>query len=201
MIVHLSGAPGSGKTTIAQRVQKPGWIIHDLDDLNRQFIEGNNLLKLTRTNPKQVVSLYQDHIVELVRSARQAGTSILFVGINSGLLGSPPGTHLVKLYADYKVFLNVDIALNAQRWIQRDMPEVLDMFVNSLKDDIKEYRRLERNEVKMLGQYKRWFSDIVRDFRPSQRKGDILKFKRVYSRLGYKLMTGQEFTDWFSSLQ
>lgn len=52
MIIHLAGAPGSGKTTIAKQVLKDGWVIHDLDDLNREFVEGNNLLLPVRT-PKE----------------------------------------------------------------------------------------------------------------------------------------------------
>jgi len=74
MIVHLSGAPGSGKTTIAQSVSKPRWTIYDLDDLNRNFVEGNNLVPLTRLNPSKVVQLYQKHIDHLLHQHAKKAT-------------------------------------------------------------------------------------------------------------------------------
>lgn len=200
MIVHLAGAPGSGKSTLAKQVQKAGWLIYDLDDLNIQFVEGNNLIVLTRSNPKRVIELYQEHVSQLVDQARQSGKHILFVGINAGLLGSPPGSNLIDLQADYNVFLNVDTDLNAKRWIQRDMPEVLDEFVKSLKDDIKIYSKLEKEEAKVVRQYKQWFAGIMRDFRPSQRKDDIRRFKKFYDRQGYTFMTPPEFNAWFFEL-
>lgn len=196
MIIHLAGAPGSGKTTLAKQVEKEGWAIYDLDDLNIAFVEGNNLIPLIRKNPKKVVSMYQAHINEIIEEARQNGNNILFVGINSGLLGSPVGKNVIDLQADYHVLLNVDTALNAKRWILRDMPEVLDEFVKSLKDDIQQYDQLEKKGP----QLKANFSLFIKEFRPSQRRDDILRFKKYYKKQGYTFMTPEKFVDWFENL-
>jgi len=198
MIVHLVGAPGSGKTTLAKELEGElyNWSIYDLDDLNRSFVKENNLVPLTRSNPQRVTKLYQKHLNKMVASARSSNENVLFVGINAGVLGSPPGKNLVNLQADYHFFLNVPEALNAQRWIQRDMPEVLDHFVSRLKEEVKEYKRLQRSEIEVVKQYKKEFSDIMRDFRPSQRKNDIRQFKKIYLKLRYKLMTPTAFKAW-----
>jgi adenylate kinase family enzyme len=198
MIVHLVGAPGSGKTTLAKELEGElyNWSIYDLDDLNKSFVKGNNLVPLTRSNPQKVTKLYQKHLNELVANARSAHEKVLFVGINAGVLGSPPGKNLVNLHADYHILLNVPEALNAQRWIQRDMPEVLDHFVSRLKQDVQEYKRLQKSEPEIVKQYKKEFSDIMRDFRPSQRKNDIKQFKKLYLKLKYKLMTPSAFKTW-----
>lgn len=199
MIVHLAGAPGSGKTTIARQVEKLGWVIHDLDDLNIAFVEGNSLRRLIRTDPQKVVAMYQEHINDIVKNARENGFSILFVGINAGLLGSPPGSNIIHLQSDHNVLLYVDAALNAKRWIQRDMPEVLDEFVKSLKDDISMYKKLEQ-EKKTVKQYNKWFQEIMRDFRPSQRKDDVHRFNKYFVKKGYQPMNSQQFVEWFASL-
>ena len=196
MIVHLAGAPGSGKTTLANQVSKPNWDIYDLDDVNREFVEGNHLIPLTRSNPQKVVEMYQEHIASIVQKARDNGKNILFVGINAGLLGSPVGENMIDLDADYNVLLNVDTAVNAKRWIQRDMPEVLDDFVRSLKDDIQMYDQLEKKGR----QLKKDFADLIRDFRPSQRKDDIQRFKKFYLRRGFTAMSPERFVQWFEGL-
>ena len=200
MIVHLAGAPGSGKSTIAQQVAKQGWVIYDLDDLNMQFVEGNDLISLTRTDPKKVTALYQKRINELIHNAKQNGKSILFVGINSGILGTAPGSYEINLQADHKVLLNVDTAQNARLWIQRDMPNRLDQFMVYLKQEVQDYKNLERQETKVAMQYLKMFRDIMEDFRPSKKKDEIIRFKKFYYKKGYTPMIPSTFTQWFRSL-
>ena len=200
MIVHLAGAPGSGKTTIAKQVLKDGWIIYDLDDVNKEFVEGNNLLPLVRSNPKRVTTMYQEHIDTLVQQAQAQKQSILFVGINSGILGADVGKFPINVHADHKVLLNVDTAQNARLWIQRDLPEVLDTFTTVLKQEVQDYKKLEQREAEVVRSYNKWFFSIMRDFRPSQRKADIIRFKKFYYRLGYTPMIPLRFKEWFQGL-
>ena len=178
MIVHLAGAPGSGKSTIAKQVAKQGWVIYDLDDLNMQFVEGNDLIRLVGTDPKKVTALYQNRINEVIQTEKQKGRSILFVGINSGILGSAPGSYEINLRPDHKVLLNVDTAQNARLWIQRDMPKELDQFMTFLKQEMQDYKNFERQETKVVVQYLKGFQNIMQDFRPSKKKEEIMKFKK-----------------------
>ena len=200
MIVHLAGAPGSGKTTIAKQVLKPGWVVYDLDDLNRQFVEGNNLMTLTRTNPKQVTTMYQEYIDNLIGSHQSAHQSILFVGINSGVLGAGVGRFMINLHASHKVLLNVDTSQNARLWIQRDLPSAFDTFTNVLKLEVQDYKKLERNETQVIRSYNKWFTEMLRDFRPSQKKAEIIQFKKFYYRSGYTPMIPSRFKEWFGAL-
>jgi len=63
------------------------------------------------------------------------------------------GTNLIRLHAVHHILLDVDSDLNAQRWIQRDMPEVLDGFMASLKDDVlNNYNKLKTQEAKLVKQ-------------------------------------------------
>lgn len=200
MIVHLAGAPGSGKSTIAKQVAKQGWVIYDLDDLNMQFVEGNDLISLTRTDPKKVTALYQKRINELIHNSKVNGKSILFVGINSGVLGSAPGSYEINVHPDHKVLLNVDTGQNARLWIQRDMPNVLDQFMTFFKHEVQDYKNFERQETKIAVQYRKRFQDIMEDFRPSKKKDEIIRFKKFYYKKGYTPMIPLRFKQWFGSL-
>ena len=76
------------------------------------------------------------------------------------------------------------------------MPEVLDEFVKSLKDDIQTYDKLERKGP----QLKADFAALIRDFRPSQRQRDIQLFKKFYLKRGYTPMSPGKFVQWFERL-
>ena len=185
-IVHVAGAPGSGKTTLGEALQRiPGVQVLDLDDVNRAFAESNNYVPLTRTEPQKFQRLYQAHIDELIQSIEQSGecSVLVFVGINAAILGSWPGKRFltVNVHATHKLALDTPTELNVQRWIQRDMPELVDELCARLKEDIKVYTPYETEERDFVRRYESDFHALLRDFRPSQRTRDIERFKNYFT--------------------
>jgi len=75
MIIHISGAPGSGKTTIGLKLKKHyknKVIIKDLDDLFAEFMK----LNTEKFNSKK----YQNFIDDFINKHNK---TIIFVGLNS----------------------------------------------------------------------------------------------------------------------
>ena len=79
MIIHISGAPGSGKTTIGLKLKKhygTKVIVKDLDDLFAEFIKSNT--------KKFSSKKYQKFINDFINEHNDK--SIIFVGLNSEYL-------------------------------------------------------------------------------------------------------------------
>ena len=76
MIIHISGAPGSGKTTIGLKLKehyKTKVIVKDLDDLFAEFMK----LNTTKFSSKK----YQNFINDFIN--KHNNKSIIFVGLNT----------------------------------------------------------------------------------------------------------------------
>ncbi len=76
MIIHISGAPGSGKTTIGLKLKKhykTKVIVKDLDDLFAEFMK----LNTTKFSSKK----YQNFINDFIN--KHNNKSIIFVRLNS----------------------------------------------------------------------------------------------------------------------
>ena len=194
VVIHIAGAPASGKSTVGAALQArfPSLIVLDLDDVNRKFAEGNNLVPLIRTNRTQFQALYQEHIDALVEKAADANQSLVFVGIEAAVLGTWPGKRFltIDVHADAHLCLNIPTADNVQRWIQRDMPDVIDDFATSLKQDVTQhYNQYRDDERAFVKKRESNFHALMRDFRPSQRTQDIERFKAYYKRQGFKFVS------------
>jgi uridine kinase len=194
VVIHIAGAPASGKSTLGTTLQTrfPSLIVLDLDDVNREFAEAHGLVSLTQTSPAQFQALYQEHLDDLMYKAALGNQSLVFVGIEAAILGSWPGKHFltVDLHADVHLCLDTPTADNVQRWIQRDMPEVIDEFATSLKQDVTQhYTQYRDNERAFVKKLESNFHALMRDFRPSQRTRDIERFKAYYKRRGFKFVS------------
>lgn len=191
-VVHVAGAPGSGKTTFARTIEdwlrsngeQDNVVVLDLDDVNRNFAEPNNYVPLLRENPMRYAELYQQHIDSIIEQARRENKSVLFVGINAALLGTWPGSENflpVDLHSDFNFAIQVPVEVNARRWIQRDMPELVDDLAQRLKNDVGLYENYKDQEADFVRRYEQEFHELLRDFRPSQRKRDIEQFNQYFS--------------------
>lgn len=192
-VIHIAGAPASGKSTLGAALsQLPGVQVLDLDDVNREFAEGNGLVSLTHTDPAQFQTLYQRHIDNIIRGF--GNKLLVFVGIEAAVLGSWPGKNFrtINLHAALNLCLDTPTELNVQRWIQRDMPELIDELASNLKADIAAFDKYRDHERKFVRDYEKYFHELLRDFRPSQRTGDIERFKRYYRRKGYTFASVDE---------
>jgi adenylate kinase family enzyme len=192
VVIHIAGAPGSGKSTVGEALQRqhPSITVLDLDDVNREFAEGHNLVQLTRSDPRKFQALYQAHIDDIVFQARREGRPLVFVGIDAAILGSWPGRNLltVDLHANVPICLDTPTELNVRRWIQRDMPELIDEFAESLKQDVAQYTRYRDDERSFVKKRESNFHALMHDFRPSQRTRDIERFKAYYKKRKFRFL-------------
>jgi uridine kinase len=197
VVIHVAGAPASGKSTLgaalAEFLATRGTVL-DLDDVNRAFAEGNGLVRLTREDPAKFQALYQAHIDELVRGHRGI---LVFVGIEGAVLGTMPGRHFrtVDLHAAVRLCLDTPTPVNVQRWIQRDMPELIDELAQSLKADVASFQKYRDEERNFVKGYEKYFHELMRDFRPSQRTDDIERFKKYYRKKGYHFASAADIVD------
>lgn len=199
IVVHVAGAPGSGKSTLgAALAQVKGVHVLDLDDVNSAFAESNNYVPLTRSDPARFQSLYQAHLDSLIEDVRSSGAQVLvFVGINGAILGTWPGKQFltVDVHASSSYCLDTPVALNVQRWIQRDMPELIDELCARLKTDVATYTKYRDDERNFVRAYEDEFHALLRDFRPSQRTSDIQTFRKYFMKQGFTFANAEQIED------
>ena len=104
MIIHVSGAPGSGKTTIGLKLKehyKIKVIIKDLDDLFTEFMT----LNATKFSSKK----YQKFINDFIH--KHKNKSIIFVGLNTEHITNK----FYNINPDYKFYIDLPVNINLKR--------------------------------------------------------------------------------------
>ena len=104
MIIHIAGAPGSGKTTIGQKLKKyykTKVIVKDFDDLFAEFIK----LNTKKFSSKK----YQNFIDDFIN--KHNNKSIIFVGLNSEHLTNK----FYNINPDYKFYIDLPVNINLKR--------------------------------------------------------------------------------------
>jgi len=128
MIIHVSGFPGSGKTTLGEKIQKifgVNVIVYDTD----LFIQHNNdngkkLLKIEREmktgkkTQKDYTSLWRKTIKKSIDDfvKKHSNKPIVFVG---SLDNFAPINVIYKIKADHKIVLNVPLDEIMKRYYLR----------------------------------------------------------------------------------
>ena len=123
MIIHISGFPGSGKTTLGEKIQKifgNNVIVYDTDN----FIQHHNkagkiLLKLEKEEAfEEYYSMWKiimdKSINNFVESHRN--NNIIFVG---SLDNFAPPNRIFKIKADHKIVLDVSLPEIMKRYYHR----------------------------------------------------------------------------------
>ena len=108
MIIHIAGAPGSGKTTIGQKLKKyykTKVIVKDFDDLFAEFIK----LNTKKFSSKK----YQNFIDDFIN--KHNNKSIIFVGLNREHLTNK----FYNINPDYKFYINLPVDINLKRHFLR----------------------------------------------------------------------------------
>lgn len=113
IIIHISGLPGSGKTTLGEKLQKiyTNIIVYDTDGfIQHHNKEGKQLFKLNEEKKwKEYKILWKKIIKNKINEiiSKYQNKTIVFIGSLDNL--APPNT-IYKINADYKFLL--DIPLN-----------------------------------------------------------------------------------------
>jgi len=113
IIIHISGFPGSGKTTLGEKIKKifKNIIVYDTDGfIQHHTLEGKKLLKLDKEQKwKEYKSFWKETIKNKINEfiSKYQNKIIVFVGSLDNF--APPNT-IYNIKADYKFIL--DIPLN-----------------------------------------------------------------------------------------
>lgn len=141
IIIHISGAPGSGKTTLGNKLKKSFGdtiIVKDIDDLRDEFIKsyyGDK--RFTIINEKE----YQKYIDDFVNNNNK---TIIFVGVNN-----MPWWHkniYYNMHSQYNFYIDIDDETILKQKCLRFFKNMIDdeMAMNDLINNNDKFVRLTK---------------------------------------------------------
>jgi len=175
MIIHISGAIGSGKTTLGKELKSlKRVVVEDLDDLFNEFVK--------RTK-KFSSKAYQKYIYNFID--KHSRKNIIFVGLNQDM-GNSATIYDLRSEVDY--FIDLDIEENVRRLFLRDYMENVsrfffwhgytpEMIFNEWKGDEKFHNQRLCN--------------IIQELSPAGLRKRIKEFHHQYRKLGYTFVKPQ----------
>jgi thymidylate kinase len=173
MIIHISGAPGSGKTTIGLKLKKhykTKVIVKDLDDLFAEFIK----LNTKKFSSKK----YQNFIDDFIN--KHNNKSIIFVGLNSEHITD----NFYKINPDYKFYIDLPVDINLKRHFLREINGWLDWMQNRNKNIL--FDQLLNNENEVINGL---INSFTRTLKISEQKKFIMSFDAHYITENYQFLS------------
>lgn len=179
MIIHIAGAPGSGKSTlgvwIKNNYDKSKVIVFDIDDLYNNFIRAKEREAATLATIKKNWSKdMQKFIDEIVKKHQKS--VLVFVGLNypdpriqfknKEIFVKP---FKLKLYADHKFYIDVPV----KQLIEQRLTRVLNQL--SKTDDARLKTMLKKNDKTIEVNIKEWVDDAK-------------EWKSTFAKGKYKMM-------------
>ena len=174
-IVHISGASGSGKTFLGNRLKEQyrnKIIVQDLDDLRDKFIKNfYGTKKWSYINEQE----YQNYINAFIDKQNKP---IVFVGLNDNNVYGKNKRVYYNLKSQYNYYIEIDDMIIVQQKCLR------------LLDDIQNDEMAMKDLIQNNELFVKMFSQAVK--RECSAKETIKmnnKWKKDYEKQGYKLMT------------
>lgn len=174
MIIHISGAPGSGKTTIGEWIKTnfKNVKVFDIDDLYWDFIGKREKkfdnINLFKKNFAKDMQSYVDKIID-----KHQDTNIIFVGLNypDPRIEYKEKETFVKPFkidtkADYKFYIDLPAEQIVKQKIKRDLNEIIDDI-----DDFMEEHKKEKFEINLKEYYQ-----------------EVLFWKKMFAKDGYDMV-------------
>ena len=184
MIIHISGAPGSGKTTIGLKLKKHykiKVIVKDLDDLFAEFMK----LNTTKFSSKK----YQNFINDFIN--KHNNKSIIFVGLNSENITNI----FYKINPAYKFYIDLPIDINLKRHFIREIDEWINWMQNRDKNILFDQLLNDENEV-INGLTK----SLTRQLKISEQKKFITSFHSYYTSEDYQFLSSTQIYNKIKSI-
>ena len=173
IIIHISGAPGSGKTTIGLKLKKyykTKVIVKDLDDLFGEFMK----LNTKKFSSKK----YQKFIDDFIN--KYNNKSIIFVGLNSEHLTNK----FYKINPDYKFYINLPVNINLERHFLREIEGWINWMQNRDKNIL--FNQLLNNENEVINNLSK---SLSKSLKISKQKKFIMSFDAHYRTENYQFLS------------
>jgi uridine kinase len=181
IIIHISGATGSGKTTLGNKLKekyKNKIVVKDLDELIDEFIQyyyGNKPFTYIDENE------YQNYIYDYINKQKKP---IIFVGLNDN--NNPKVERFIKgkakKYYDLRSQYNYYIDIDDMIIVKQKCLRLLDTRIN----DKMAMNDLVNNNEKFV---KMFVEEIKKDCSAKKTIKMNNKWKKDYEKQGYKFMT------------
>jgi uridine kinase len=111
-MMHISGFPGSGKTTLGNKINNT-YNVKDIDDFLFQ-------LDYHHINPKEIKTIIENNMKEYISLSSRP---VVFVGF-AGLYPEIMGDNYPMINVKYKVWLDVDLEESCTRAIKRQFNHI-----------------------------------------------------------------------------
>ena len=180
MIIHISGAPGSGKTTLGKKLQKhfqkykSKIIVKDLDNIFMRY-------EKSRATQKWNNKKYQEYLNKLLLKYKNANKTIILVGLNKDMGHS---NTLYNVYADYKFYIKIPIKKHTKQAFIREFAGWLNWMQN--RDPKILFNQLLENEKQVI---KDLTKSLSGNLSLSKMKKEILIFDKLYETKNYTFLT------------
>ena len=174
LVIHISGASGSGKTTMGNELKKHfknKIIVEDLDNLRDEFIKhyyGNK--KWTYINEDE----YQNYIDNYISKQKKP---IIFVGLNDNTVYGKNKKLYYDVHSQYNYYIDIDDMVIVQQKCIR--------LLNDIQNDEMALADLVHNNKKFV---EKFTEAIKRECSAKETIKMNNKWKRDYERQGYRLM-------------
>lgn len=176
MIIHISGAPGTGKSTLGMKLKKyykTKVIVKDLDDLFAEFM---------KLNTKKFSSIkYQKFIDNFIN--KHNNKSIIFVGLNSEHITDK----FYKINPDYKFYIDLSVDINLKRHFLREIEEWINWMQNRDKNIL--FNQLLNDENEVINGLTNSFT---RTLKISEQKKFIMSFDAHYITENYQFLSSTQ---------
>jgi hypothetical protein len=175
IIVHISGASGSGKTVLGNKLNsyfKGSIIVKDLDDLRDEFIQkfyGNNRWTYIDENE------YQDYIDNYINRQKR---SIIFVGLNDNTLFGKNKRMYYDVHSQYNYYIDIDDMTIVKQKCTR--------LISDIQNDKHALNNLVQDNAVFL---KLFIQGIKRECGVKETIKMNNRWKKYYTKHGYKLMS------------
>lgn len=174
-IIHISGFPGSGKTTLGVKIKKkfPNLVVKDTDDfIQHHTKEGKILLRLEKEidQGKKTISDYKNAWLEIIADqidnfiSQYNNQVIILVGSLDNF--APPGL-IFNVAADYKFLLDIP------------MQELFRRYYTRLSEqDEKYWQQVSKSNYTILGS-----EELIKQYK---------KYNEWHKKKGYKFLSDLE---------
>jgi hypothetical protein len=175
IIIHISGASGSGKTFLGGRIKeklKNNCIVKDLDDLRDEFINKfYGCKKWTYIDYYE----YQSYINDYINKQKKP---IVFVGLNDNTIYGKNKKLYYNLHSQYNYYIEIDdMTIVKQKCLR---------LLNSIQNDKFAMNDLIKNNEMFIKN----FSQAVKTECSAKETIKMnTKWKKDYKKQGYKLMS------------